>query len=119
QRLPSGGPPVALPNNGDQTLQTAVLPLNPKGRFLDVLLGQTITLSLNTRLNASLLNFRLNSSFCSQAVLAGPDGLKSTADDVLVAGDLQQFSIPTSVLGALLDPALGINDNSMKGLLEL
>src|SRR5207245_11126230 len=89
QRLPSGGPPAALPNGGDQTLQTAVLPLNSKGRFADVLLGQTITLALNVRLSPSLLSFGLTASFCSQAVEAGPDGLKSTADDVLVAGDLQ------------------------------
>ncbi len=119
QRLPSGGPPATLPAQGDQTLQTAVLPLNSKGRFDDVFLGQTITLSLNGRLSSSLLSFGLTSNFCSQAVLAGPDGLKGTADDVLVTNDIQSFSIPPSVLTALSDPALGINDNTIHGLLEL
>jgi len=119
QRLPSGGPPATLPAQGDQTLQTAVLPLNSKGRFADVFLGQTITLSLNGRLNASLLSFGLTSNSCSQAVLAGPDGLKGTADDVLVTNDIQNFTIPAAVLTALSDPALGINDNTVHGLLEL
>jgi hypothetical protein len=119
-RLPSGGPPAALPNNGDQTLKTATgLPLNPKGRFTDVLLGQAITLSLNVRLSAPLLNFPLTSSFCTQGILAGADGLKGTADDVLVGGDIQMFNIPASVLTALSSSALGINDNTVKGLLEL
>jgi hypothetical protein len=118
-RLPSGGTPAALPNNGDQMLQTAVLPLNPKGRFANVFLGQTITLSLNTRLSAALRTFGLASNFCSQGVLAGPDGLKSTADDVLIVGDIQRFSIPASVLSALLDSALGVNDLTVRGLLEL
>src|SRR5206468_2807648 len=93
--------PAALPNNGDQTLQTAVLPLNSKGRLADVFLGQTITLSLNVRLSPLLSSFGLTSSFCSQGVLAGPDGLKGTTNDVLVAGDIQMFSVSASVLSAL------------------
>jgi hypothetical protein len=119
QRLPAGGKPVALPNLGDQTLQTALVPLNSKARFADVFLGQTITLSLNVRLSPLLLSFELTSNFCSQAVLAGPDGLKGTADDVLVTNDIQNFTIPATVLTALLDPALGITNHTVQGLLEL
>ena len=119
QRLPSGGTPATLPNNGNQTLQAAVLPLNPKGRFANVFLGQTITLALNVRLSPALLSFGLTPSFCSQGVLAGPDGLKSTADDELIVGDIQMFSVPASVRSALLDPAVGINDLTVLGLLEL
>ena len=116
QRLPAGGTPAALPGNGDQTLKTAVLPLNAKGRFANVLLGQTITLALNTRLSPALRSFGLASSFCSQAVLAGPDALKGTADDVPVASDIQTFSVPTSVLSALASLGLG---STVEGLLEL
>jgi len=116
QKLPSGGTPAALPNTGDQTLPTAVLPLNSKGRFANVLLGQTITLSLNLRLTSALSSFGLTASFCSQAVLPGPDGLKSTADDVLVAGDIQMFSVPASVLSALANLGLA---PTVEGLLEL
>jgi hypothetical protein len=118
QRMPSGGTPAALPI-GNQTLQTAVLPLNSKSRFANVFLGQTITLSLNVRLSSALLSFGLTPSFCSQGVVAGPDGLKGTPDDELVAGDIQMFSVPASVRNALLDPALGINDLTVQGLLEL
>src|SRR5439155_10871485 len=119
QRTPSGGTPAALPDRGDQTLQTAVVPLNPKGRFANVFLGQTITLSLNTRLSPALLSFGLTPTFCSQGVLAGPDGLKGTPDDVPVTNDIQMFTIPSSVRGALLDPGVGVNDATVQGLLEL
>src|SRR5262249_42444968 len=119
QRLPSGGPPAPLPNRGDQVLRTAVLDLNAKGRFANVFLGQVITLSLNARLSPALLGFGLTSGFCSQAIVAGSDGLKGSPDDVLIVTDLQKFAIPASVLIALLDPALGINDNTILGLLEL
>jgi hypothetical protein len=46
-RLPSGGTPTALPDRGEQDLATAIVPLNRKGRIDNVLLGQTLTLSLN------------------------------------------------------------------------
>jgi PKD repeat protein len=119
ERMPAGGPPAALPANGDQTLPTAVLPLNNKGRFANVFLGQTITLALNARLSSALLKFPLAASFCTQGTLAGADGLKGTADDVLVAGDIQMFNVPASVITALSSAALGINDSTVKGLLEL
>jgi PKD repeat protein len=119
QRLPSGGPPAALPNNGDQTLETAVLPLNRKGRFDDILLGQTITLSLNVRLSPDLLSFMLASNSWTEAILAGPDGLKGTTDDIPVTHDVQTFVVPGSVFNALQDPKVGITNTTVQGLLEL
>jgi hypothetical protein len=118
-RLPAGGPPAALPNNGNQVLQTAVLPLNGNGRFNNVLLGQTITLSLNVRLNPQLLNFGLTPKFCTQATLPGPDGLRGTGDDVLVNNSILMFMIPNSVLNALTNISLGITNPTVAGLLEL
>jgi PKD repeat protein len=117
--LPSGGPPAVLPDKGDQTLATASLPVNRKGRLVNILLGQTITLSLNVQLSAALLSFQLTSNFCTEGVLAGPDGMKGTPDDVLVTNDIQTFSIPASVLAALVDPVLGISDSTVRGLLRL
>jgi PKD repeat protein len=119
RRLPSGGPPAALPNNGDQTLQTAVLPLNRKGRFDNVLLGQTITLLLNARFNLPLLSFGLSTNSCSQAVQAGLDGLKGDRDDLDETNDVQVFVVPATVLAALEDPRVGITNNTVQGLLEL
>jgi hypothetical protein len=100
-------------------LQTATLLLNAKGRFADVFLGQAITLSLNARLSPALLNFSLAPSFCTQGILPGPDGLRGTADDMPVATDIQSFNSVNSVRNALTDPALGINANTVAGLLEL
>jgi hypothetical protein len=123
QRLPANGTPATLPNSGDQNLATGTLPLASKGKFDNVFLGQTITLSLNVRLNASLLSFTLTPTFCTQGVLPGPDALFGTADDQLntVANppDIQSFTIPASVLSALTDAVLGINNSTVQGLLEL
>ena len=119
ERLPSDGPPAMLPNNGDQTLADALLPLNRKGRFANELLGQTLTLSLNGVLNAALLSVQLTSNSCSQAVHAGPDGIKGTDDDATIAHDTQSIVISGEVLLALQDPNVGINNNSVAGLLKL
>jgi HYR domain len=118
QQMPASTTPVTLPNNGDQTLPTAVLPLN-KGKFANILLGQTITLSLNVRLDPALSGVQLRTNFCTQGVTAGPDGSTGTADDLPVSGDVQMFAIPNSVLAALINPGLGINDLTVRGLLEL
>jgi|GEM_PF-6482602 len=118
-RMPSGGTAATLPANANLTLQSALLPLNSKNKLDNVLLGQTITLSLNVRLDPNLLNFQLPASFCSQGVLPGQDGLRGTPDDTLVAGDILMFSIPASVLTALSDAGLGILNGKVQGLLEL
>jgi hypothetical protein len=118
-RLPANGTPATLPNSGDQNLLTATLVLDSKGKFDNVLLGQTITLSLNVRLEAQLLNFVLTPTFCTQGSFPGPDGQRGTSDDTLVAADILPFTIPNSVLSALTDPGLGINNSTVQGLLEL
>jgi hypothetical protein len=118
QRLPAGGPSTTLPNSGDQNLPTAVLALS-KGRFANILLGQTITLALNVRLDANLPDFPLPASFCTQGTLPGPDSRRGTSDDTVVSGDFQVFAIPTSVLMSLSDASLGIMNVTVEGLLEL
>src|SRR6185436_6642461 len=71
------------------------------------------------RLRPSLLAITPAQSFCTQGTLPGPDGLRGTADDVRLAGDIQSFQVPASVLAALVNPGLGINDPTVQGLLEL
>jgi hypothetical protein len=117
-RMPAGGTSTNLPNSGDQHLLTAELPLR-KGKFDNILLGQVITLSLYMRLDSSLSTFPLRTSFCTQGVSPGPDGSLGTADDVPVSGNVQTFTIPNSVLAALTDAGLGINDVTVRGLVEL
>jgi hypothetical protein len=119
QRMPASGTPTTLPNSGDQNLLTAVLPLYKATKFANVFLGQTITLSLNVRLDPSLPAVQLRAPFCTKGVSAGPDGSVGTADDVPITSDVQTFTIPNSVLAALVDSGLGINDVTVRGLLEL
>jgi hypothetical protein len=122
--LPAGGQAISLPNNGDQNLPTATMLTSSKGnsvnsKFANILLGQTITLALNVRLDANLLSFPLPATFCTQGTLPGPDARRGTSDDILVAGDFLSFSIPASVLAALSDAGIGILNGNVQGLLEL
>lgn len=99
-RLPATSTPKALPSGfGDKVLQTSTcqtttpLPLQ-NGRFKNVLLGQTIALSLNLRLSPNLASVPL----CPNVV---------TSNGVA--------HIPLSVLAAMLDLGYG---HSVDGLLQ-
>jgi hypothetical protein len=123
KRMPAGGTAAKNPA-GNYSL--AAFPAVKNGRFNNVLLGQTVALSLNKRLCAKLPAFILCSEFKTQAVLPGADGLYGTADDALDPGPdnvlgtaddpVQTFTIPVSVLNALAN--LGL-PNTVAGLLEL
>jgi hypothetical protein len=102
QRMPAGGTAATLPNNGDQILNMAILPLE-SGKFDNALLGQTIALALNVRLDTNLLSLRLTNMFC-------------TAD---AQNNRETFEVQGSVLAALADPALDINSVTVAGLLKL
>lgn len=101
------------------------LPLTNKGKFDNVLLGQTIALSLNGRLDPGLFNLvltnlgtpvtvkgKLYRQFCTQGL--NPDGS-------LIAGDVKTFIVPQSVVDALSDPTAVGADNvgKVSGLLVL
>jgi hypothetical protein len=134
-RLPANGPAAALPNFGDKTLNSGTCQTSPtplplmgnKPEFKNVLLGQTIALSLNLRLSAcDLGTFELCSQINTQTALYGPDGISCTEDDVAdpgpdgILGTLDDpvavFTIPPSVLTALSN--LGLS-NTVTDLLEL
>lgn len=130
-RLPANSTPAAMPAIGDATLSTSTcqtapvaLPLK-SNRFKNVLLGQVITLSLNTRLDGDLSGLGICESMTTQLLSAGPDGLMGTADDVANPGpdgvlgtsdDQLTVSIPSTVFTAL--SALGL-PHTVGGLLEL
>ncbi len=134
QRLPATGAPRALPSTlGDGSLDWTTcqsspiaLPLNSSGKFTDVLLGQIIALSLNTRLSAGLGSLAICNIMTTQAALPGPDGLLGTSDDVRNPGPdgalgtsddpIVTVNIPLSVTTAL--SALGL-PHTVSGLLEL
>src|SRR6266700_3185102 len=147
-RLPAGGTPTTLPNFGfggrpkNRTLQDpnicqvptfpgtgqdkGLIPLSSKGKFDNVLLGQTIALSLNLRLDPTLANLDLTTNgtpvvihcrtyrqFCTQGT--NPDGSP-------IAGDIRTLLISQDVIDALNNPAI-ITDathlGKVSGLLDL
>jgi hypothetical protein len=88
ERLPSGGTPMTLPNFGDQTMigqptcnSPSPVPLSNE-KFTNILLGQTITLSLNVRVDTDLADLEVCNIMVTCLVAPGPDGLLGTTDDV-------------------------------------
>jgi hypothetical protein len=137
-RLPGGGPSRALPNNlGNKVLGASTCQTNPRlpvfknsGRFRNNLLSQTITLWLNVHLDPTLADATLLGMFCTQAALAGDDGLLGTDDDLLDLGSdgvpgcqlishsdgtceifrddpIGQYVVPGSVLSAMTGNTVG------------
>lgn len=97
-RLPAGGTPAALPSgpttftSGYSSCNLSATSLMKNGKFNNVLLGQTITLTLNVRGNAGLASTRLCPSMTTQHVIGvylDPASTPAT------------FAIPSSVLTAL------------------
>jgi hypothetical protein len=125
-RLPGVGTPRRLPPQlGDAVLDpttcqtTPPLPLREVDgawKFENVLLGQTIALSLNVRLACDLGSFTLCNEFVTVPSNYGPDGEICTGDDFSEPGPVGNFAISQAVLDAL--SSLGLPGN-VSGLLEL
>jgi len=87
-RLPANSGATTLPDFGDAVLDSTTCQTSPialplkVGRFKNILLGQTLTLALNTRLDGTLSNVGVCESMTTQLMDAGPDGLHGTADDL-------------------------------------
>jgi len=131
-RLPGGGTSARLPNIGDDTLSwsycqtsptldtTKATPQDPYGRFKNVLLAQTITLSLNLRLAnlrlCDLGTFGLCDSVETKEA-SDPDGEPCTGDESAIPESSPEgYFISASVLTAL--DSLGLSQD-VSGLLEL
>jgi hypothetical protein len=144
-RLPTGGMATALPNFGDEALESdcqtspTLLPVLMDGRYQNSLLGQVITLSLNVRLAAGvtspsgcsteehdLLDQVVCATMVTRASLPGPDGCRGTPDDVpdlngpdgnpMTPDNLTTLTIAPSVLASLA--SLGL-PQTIGGILEL
>jgi hypothetical protein len=121
--LPSGGPAAKLKQPlGDHAIdpvtcgESQYLPLK-NGRIRNVLLGQVITLSLNTRLDPSLESMPICELMIAIPALPGPDGVFGTGDEIPDPdGEARIMWIPVEVLDALT--ALGM-DHNVGNLLEL
>lgn len=125
-RLPAVSGAKPLPSAlGDATLSSSTCQTSPtplplqNGKFKNVLLGQTITLSLNVRLGCDLGTFQFCPEFDTREALIGPDSIPCTGDDIVNPDTLvfnQVFITPQSVLDALSNLGLPV---SVSGLLEL
>ena len=123
QRMPGGGSATTLPSGDlhfDPSSCTTTNELgsivsvlvDKKGKFRNVLLAQTIALSLNVRLETGLSAWPLSSSFCTQGAI--PDG-----NGGFILGDpstIKSFNIPPSVFNALTTLSLPL---TVDGLLDL
>ena len=131
-RLPGSGTPARLPATiGDDTLSwsscqtsppldtTKGTPQDRYGRFKNVLLAQTITLSLNVRLSCDVGSFDLCNEIETREAFYGPDGAPCTDDDIVnpdTTAPVETNLIPQSVLTAL--SILHLSPD-VDGLLEL
>ena len=79
-------------------------PANKKGKFRGSLFGETIALSLNTRLAPGLFDLEVCPLMLTVGALPGEDGLYGTADDSPCTDcDTMSIRIPEEVLAALGD----------------
>lgn len=103
-RLPGGGSSAVLPaENQSMTAPdcaTSGIPIQD-GRFENSLLAQTITLSLNVRLDPGLCDFVLCDTIVTQASDDGADSCAGSGDDQPVPGTAESFVVPSSVLEEL------------------
>jgi hypothetical protein len=119
--LPASGRPDALPEIGDAVVDsTCVLPddfpANKRGKFRNPLLGETIALSLNVRMDAGLGDVHVEPIMETVQALPGEDGIWGTDDDTLCATcDTMTIKIPGSVLAAVGD-SMGL-DPTINGVL--
>jgi hypothetical protein len=103
-RLPAGGTAKRLPV-GDQvfgTNCTTLIELNRHGRFDNVLLGQTIALGLNMRLDLDLADLEIKGTeMTTIGTTPGIDGKCGTEDDIPNMESVITKTIPQSVIDAL------------------
>jgi hypothetical protein len=111
---------------GDAVIDSACVlppefPANNKGKFRGGLFGETIALSLNTRLDPDLFDLEVCPVMMTVGALPGEDGLYGTADDSLCADcGTMTIRIPEEVLAALGDTSgVGTTVGDILGLANL
>jgi hypothetical protein len=131
KKLPTGTTPATLPAgdatfNGGCSTTPVSYPTWQKGRWQNVLLGQTITLSLNVRYDGflhggpphGLGGLELCASMTTMGSLPGPDGKPGSGDEVINLNSTpKQFTISNKVLCALA--LVGDGTPTVNNLLEL
>ncbi len=112
--LPGGGRPSALTGDFvDAVVDTDCVlpegfPANRKGKFRNALLGETVALSLNCRLDVDLCDLVVSSVMMTVPALPGEDGLYGTEDDSLCADcDTMTVRMPDDLM-AVLEDTMGV-----------
>ena len=106
----------------DETcLLPAGFPADRNGKFRVSLFGETVALSLNTRLDPDLFDLEVSPVMRTVAALPGKDGLYGTEDDSLcTVCDTMTIRIPEEVLAALGDTSgVGTTVGDILGLANL
>lgn len=113
--LPAFGKPAAFPEAlGDAVVDSTCelppeLPASHHGKLKNQLLGETIALSLNARLDPDLVDLDVCPWMFTVQGLAGPDGLYGTMDDTMcVDCDTMTIRIPDTVIAAIADSMGGV-----------
>jgi hypothetical protein len=108
--LPASSRPAAFPEGlGDAIVDSTCelppdLPASNHGKLRNQLLGETIALSLNTRLDPDLVDLEVCAWMFTVQGFAGPDSLYGTEDDTMcVVCDTMTVRIPETVLAAIAD----------------
>jgi hypothetical protein len=123
-RLPANGTASALPAFGDQTLAantcqvpgSLIIPIK-NGKFVNVLLGQTITLGLNLRLDPTLANLDLTTIGTSVVI-----NRVSYRKFCTQGGDITTQLVPQTVIDALSNSTYvpdATHRGKVSGLLDL
>lgn len=102
-KMSSDGPSVPLPAI-DQLFGTdyvTTIPVNSQGKFTNTLLGQTIALGFNIRLDNDLGPVVLRTSFTTMDAKPGTDGLCGTKDGVPDFTSVHSVAISSKVISAL------------------
>ncbi len=112
--LPGSGRPSALTGEFvDAVVDTDCVlpdgfPANKKGKFRNALLGETVALALNCRLDPDLPGLVVTPVMMTVAALPGADGFYGTADDSLCADcDTMTVRMPAELM-AVLEDSMGV-----------
>ncbi|MGE5344988.1 MAG: hypothetical protein ACM3JH_03445, partial [Acidithiobacillales bacterium] len=142
-RLPGSGTPAALPDfaslgSPDRTISGSAcettspsIPLNKFGRFNNTLLGQTITLALNLRMDGALGGYVLPASITTVPALPGPDGVVGEPLECVSGGadpnddsanldpltcNAVTRTIPSSLVGLTVNQLLDLANQALAGI---
>ncbi|ALJ01042.1 T9SS type A sorting domain-containing protein [Rufibacter tibetensis] len=115
-KLPAGGPAKALVGNSSFNANTCLtqmsIPVNKQGRFTNTLLGQTITLGLNLKMDNTSLGSMVIRDMYMVTVKATECG---KAESSPVIGTEEVFTFPLSAVGKTVNQLYAMANEALGG----